>query len=95
MLRGMFKSVHTRQYAAMLRCLIELRRSTGLTQVQLAERLDIQQTDVSKCERGARRLDVLELRRWVMALGSSLPAFCMQVDEAITADELMHAQALK
>ena len=89
MLRGMFKSVHSRQYMVMLRCLIELRRSAGLTQVQLSERLDIQQTDVSKCERGARRLDVLELRQWVMALNSSLPTFCAQVDQAIAADELL------
>jgi ribosome-binding protein aMBF1 (putative translation factor) len=34
--------------------------NAGLGQVQLAERLGWQQTDISKVERGERRLDIAE-----------------------------------
>ncbi|MGT2512285.1 helix-turn-helix domain-containing protein [Cupriavidus basilensis] len=43
----------------------------GITQADLAARLDVTQTFVSKCERGERRLDVKELRSWCMAIGVS------------------------
>jgi transcriptional regulator with XRE-family HTH domain len=53
----------------------DARISAGLTQVELAQLLEISQSDVSKCEQGARRLDVVELKLWVEALGARLPDF--------------------
>ena len=47
----------------------QIRQEAGLTQVQLAERLDIPQTWISNYERGERKLDVLELRQVCKALG--------------------------
>jgi transcriptional regulator with XRE-family HTH domain len=48
---------------------IEARKSAGLTQVGLADRLGRPQSFVSKYERGERRLDVIELCEVCRALG--------------------------
>jgi transcriptional regulator with XRE-family HTH domain len=45
----------------MLARLVEARRSAGLNQVELAEKLGRPQSFVSKIEKGDRRIDVLEL----------------------------------
>lgn len=68
----MDKGLHTpayRQFAALLR---EIREEAGITQQELAARIGERQDFVSKCERGVRRLDVVELRRWCLALDASL-----------------------
>ena len=65
----MQKSLHSRYYKALLVELRAARAERGLTQVELAARLDTTQSFVSKCERGERRLDVAELRLWCKALG--------------------------
>jgi transcriptional regulator with XRE-family HTH domain len=55
------KSVYTVAYGRMLARLVEARRSAGLNQVELAEKLGRPQSFVSKIEKGDRRIDVLEL----------------------------------
>ena len=45
----------------------ELRKRAGLTQVQLAERLSLDQSYVSKIERGERYVDVLFYIDWCKA----------------------------
>lgn len=40
------------------------------------------QSFVGKCERGERRLDVVELQAFCGALGVSLPDFARQLEEA-------------
>ncbi|MXZ87430.1 MAG: helix-turn-helix transcriptional regulator [Gemmatimonadetes bacterium] len=54
------KSVFTGEYELLLRRLISARDAAGLTQHQLALRLNRPQSFVSKYERGERRLDVVE-----------------------------------
>lgn len=54
------KSVFTPTYARFRELLTEARERAGLTQRQLAERLNRPQSYVSKFERGERRLDVVE-----------------------------------
>ena len=54
------KSTFSREYELFLRRLIEARRAAGLTQQDMAGRLDRLQSFVSKYERGERRLDVVE-----------------------------------
>lgn len=49
--------------------LIEARKRSDLTQADLARRLGRPQSFVSKCERGARRVDVVELGEIARALG--------------------------
>ena len=56
----MVKSVFTDAYRVLLGSLTAARKAAGMTQQQLADRLDKPQSFVSKYERGERRLDVVE-----------------------------------
>jgi transcriptional regulator with XRE-family HTH domain len=71
----MKKTLITREYKVFLRLLREARVQAALTQEELSQRLDATQSFVSKCERGERRLDLVELRTWCLALGVSVKAF--------------------
>ena len=71
----MQKSIHSKQYRAFLRMLRKAREQAGLTQDELADRLGESQSFVSKCERGERRLDIVELHAFCQALGTSFARF--------------------
>ncbi|QDT91472.1 helix-turn-helix domain-containing protein [Gimesia algae] len=71
----MEKSIFTQEYSIMLRLLKETRKRLKVSQVDLAERLGQSQSFVSKCERGERRMDVIQLRTVCHALGTTLPDF--------------------
>lgn len=77
------KSVFTNEYATFLRLLKETRREAGLTQTDLADRLGLTQSVVSKCERGERRIDVIELRAWCRAIGIRLGDFSEKLDRTL------------
>jgi len=79
----MEKSIHSARYAAFLDTLKKARRDAGLTQVQLARKLGETQTFVSKCERGERRIDVIELGAFCRAFGLSLRQFVAILERAI------------
>jgi transcriptional regulator with XRE-family HTH domain len=57
------------RYEKLRLLLIEARQEAGLTQVELAEKLERPQTFVSKIERGVRGVDVIEFIEIVSALG--------------------------
>jgi transcriptional regulator with XRE-family HTH domain len=76
----MEKSVHTGEYAVLLELLREARRQAGVTQVELAARLKRSQSFVSKSEVGETRVDVIQLRAILRALGHSLPEFVTQLE---------------
>jgi len=78
----MDKSIYSHNYSEMLKLLVATRRNAGLTQIEVGQRLDETQTFVSKCERGERRLDVVELRMWCSALGVSFTTFTRDLDQA-------------
>ncbi|WP_122425604.1 helix-turn-helix domain-containing protein [Pseudomonas viridiflava] len=65
----MANSTHNSDYQLLLAVLREYRGRVGVSQVDLANRLGNTQTFVSKCERGERRLDVVELVEFAEALG--------------------------
>jgi transcriptional regulator with XRE-family HTH domain len=71
----MQKTVVSREYRVFLDLLRETRLNAGVTQIDLAERLDETQSFVSKCERGERRLDLVEVRRWCQSLQYPFPEF--------------------
>ena len=71
----MDKSIHTREYASVLRLLREARNKAGITQVELAKKIDETQSYVSKVERGELRLDIVQLRKICNVLGLSLSEF--------------------
>ncbi len=76
----MQKSIITKEYRLFLAFLKQARQDTGLTQEQLAKKLKTTQSFVSKTERGERRLDVIELRRWARALGFDFGNFITNLE---------------
>jgi len=79
----MEKSIHSTEYTVFLRVLRDTRRRAGLTQIQVAKKIRETQTFVSKCERGERRLDVVELRTLCFALGMTLREFVGKLEKAL------------
>lgn len=71
----MQKSTFTHDYAVLRRLLREHREQAGLTQAQLAKKIDETQSYVSKVERGERRLDLVQLRFFCKAFGIGLREF--------------------
>jgi transcriptional regulator with XRE-family HTH domain len=67
----MTKSLHTPEYAALIRSLIEMRKQTGMTQQEVAKRLGKPQSYVAKVEGGERRLDLVEFVMLAKALGEN------------------------
>lgn len=76
----MEKSIHTREYAVLLRLLKEAREAAGLTQVQVAKKLKQSQSFVTKMERGDRRIDVVQLRTICRLYGSTLSQFVVRLE---------------
>lgn len=62
-------SVHSDAYSSVVDYLIELRRTQGVHQSELARRLGKHQQFISKVENKVRRLDVVEFYAYVKALG--------------------------
>ena len=81
----MDKSVFSPDYEAVLRVLVRYRKAAGFTQVDLAETLGRTQSSVSKLERGALRLDIIQLRSVCKALGVTLVEFVQELEEEIKA----------
>jgi transcriptional regulator with XRE-family HTH domain len=79
----MQKSLHSRHYKVFLVELRQARTQLGVTQVELADRLDATQSFVSKCERGERRLDVAELCLWCKALGIRMADFVLHYERRL------------
>lgn len=75
----MQKTLYTREYQQMLKLLREKRVEAQVSQAELAKRLDWTQAEVSKCETGVRRVDVVELKLWLEALGDDLAGFVFEL----------------
>jgi transcriptional regulator with XRE-family HTH domain len=70
-------------YAALAKVLRDARLSSGLTQLELAARLGVPQSFVSKYESGERRLDVLELRQVACALNCSVADLLLKTEATL------------
>jgi transcriptional regulator with XRE-family HTH domain len=68
-----------------LKVLKSMRHDASLTQAELARRLDVPQSLVSKYESGERRLDVVELLAVCRALGVGLRDFAEQLETTTNA----------
>lgn len=64
-------SVHHPRYQVLQAGLVEMRKKAGLSQVQMAERLGVGQSYVSKIERGQAYVDVLVFVDWCLTCGVS------------------------
>lgn len=79
----MQKSISSRHYAHFLETLREAREKAGVSQEELAARLGETQSFVSKCERGERRMDIVELREFCKAMGLTLDTFVRQFERGL------------
>lgn len=73
----------TVEHIILVGLLKEVRVNAGLRQVDLAEKLKIPQSMVSKYEVGERRIDLLELRDICAALEISLIEFVQELEKRI------------
>jgi transcriptional regulator with XRE-family HTH domain len=67
----MSKSLHNKHYRSIIARLVAEREAKGISQTELAEKLESTQSAISKIERSERRLDVHEFVQWCAALGLS------------------------
>ena len=79
----MKQKIYIAQRDRLVSLLREIRIEAGLTQVELAERIERDQTFVSKYEGGQRRLDVLEVREICQASGITLEEFVRRLEKAL------------
>ena len=63
----------------------EVRLRARVTQGDLAGRIGMRQTDISKIEKGVRRIDAVELMHWVEALDQDLYAFFAEFKRRVKA----------
>jgi transcriptional regulator with XRE-family HTH domain len=80
---GMNKSTFTREYRVLCGLLRKFRIAAGRTQVDIADAIGETQSYVSKCERGERRLDIVQLRAFCSAMGTNLPTFVAAFEAAL------------
>lgn len=78
----MTNSLHSPDYRRFVERLIEIRKAGGVTQQELAERMQKPQSFVSKVERYERRIDPAEFDALVRALGEDP----VEVFRAVTED---------
>ena len=76
-------AIYTPEYQTFLTELRAAREKAGVTQEELARRLNKSQSFVTKAETGDRRLDIAQLVLICRALGISLPDFIHQYDAAL------------
>jgi transcriptional regulator with XRE-family HTH domain len=83
-------------YDVLTELLVAARHAAGVTQKVLAERLSVGQSSVSKVERGLQRLDLVELHRWLSALGEpSLAEFASAFEVRLRSQNAVERQWLR
>lgn len=68
-------ALHTEAYRRFAAALADARRDAGLSQYDLADRLKVDQSFISKYESARRRLDMIEFLRIINAIGVTPAAF--------------------
>lgn len=83
----MRKTLFSKEYRVLLELLRQARAQSRMTQGELALQLNTSQSFISKCERGERRLDFVELRAWCGALGVRFPVFVELFEKRVRAGD--------
>tara|TARA_B100000745_G_scaffold205891_1_gene136122 strand:+ start:321 stop:542 length:222 start_codon:yes stop_codon:yes gene_type:complete len=71
----MKKSIHTKEYEYFVERLRKARNEAGLTQVQVAKKLNRPQSYISTIESGQQRVDVIELQKFAKIYKKDLNYF--------------------
>ena len=79
----MDKTVHSPEYQCLLRELQRARKAAGLTQADVAERLDEPQSWISRIESGETRMHLIELRAYCRAIGVDPVEFMARLEAAL------------
>ena len=79
----MRKSIHSEEYQLVLTTLVTLRKKAGLTQRDLAKKLEREHSFVWRIETGERRLDVIEFHWVCQALGQNAAEVYRQLIRAV------------
>lgn len=77
--------LHRQQYDVFRELIVSARVSSGLTQVEVAQRLGKPQSYISKCERGERRLDFTEFMELAVVLSIDVPRFVEDYRQRVSA----------
>jgi transcriptional regulator with XRE-family HTH domain len=77
------KTLNSKEYKILLEQLYQLRVSSGLTQQDLAAKLKVPQSFISKIESGDRRIDLIELREICTCLETDLKEFISELEKKL------------
>jgi transcriptional regulator with XRE-family HTH domain len=75
------KTIFSQEQERFVRLLREARERAGMTQVELAKKLEKPQSFISKIESGERRVDLVELEYICKVLGISLTKFVQRYEK--------------
>ena len=78
------KTIYSSGQERLTALLKEARVEAGLTQVEVARRLKVPQSFISKYESGERRLDLIELQLVCEALDIRLGAFVRRFEQSLS-----------
>lgn len=76
----MKKSIHTKEYAILLRLFRKTREKKGVNQETLAKKLQLTQSQLSKMETGETRIDVIQLRLMLQNLDVPVLGFIAELE---------------
>lgn len=78
------KSIFSDEYQIFIDFIKLKRNQKGLTQLDLANKLGVTQSFISKCERGERRLDLIETRKIANAIGIQFSALILELESELS-----------
>lgn len=78
------KSIFSDEYQIFIDFIKLKRTQKGLTQLDLANKLGVTQSFISKCERGERRLDLIETRKIANAIGIQFSELMLDLESELS-----------
>lgn len=77
------KTIYTREYRILLRMLKSKRQQKRISQEEMAKKLGVPQSFISKIESGERRIDVMELFRYCEGIGIDVIQFIKELSKEV------------